>query len=102
MYAIMNQELTAYSHGPTNTYDVRQVYEENWKYIVSPKSFLYGSVLVKMKRVRIGISIKLTFNWKRLPILHFTIENETQLEPDKIIKDHLGEINGKDKPYSNM
>ena len=115
----MNRELNAYSHGPTTEYDVRKVYEEHRDWNINPKSFLYGSVLVKMERVQSGLSFKFNIRWKNkwynkkgwdwLPIVEWKynrlirwlcfwlwINWEYDWEVGEIIKDHLGELN--DKP----
>ena len=119
MYAIMNRELTAYSHGPTLEYNVRKIYEEekHQRWCTSPKSYLYGSVLVKMKRIKSGFSIKVEINWNhwdrkwgwcccpttrgwkynhcfRWLLLWIWFNWEHEWEVDKVVKDHLGEMNG--------
>jgi len=95
-YAIMNPELTAYSFPPTTKSNMAEIYEEKKDFHINP-SLLYGHVLVKMKAVKTGISIKFKIVLVRWPIFRCSISWETDLKVEKIVKDHLGEINGKSR-----
>ncbi len=61
MYAIMNKDLTAYSHGPSLEQYVFEDYDKLKQAILSPRHWMYGSKLVKLKRVQIGIEVKCRF-----------------------------------------
>jgi hypothetical protein len=104
MYAIYNRELTGYSL----VGDYRMIndwYERNKKYVLSKDSILYGNVMVSLKRVKCGATIKFRFftsfcTWK--PELrwkydkafhwlwfHFHFDFEYADVYDKTVKDHL-------------
>lgn len=108
MYAIMNKEMNAYSHGPTlDYYYASKEYEKLKKSIINPEHWLYGSKLVRMKRVKSGIEFKGRLSWRHWywkPCLSWRFSKyfhwlcfmtwftfDYANVPDKIIKDHLEE-----------
>lgn len=109
-YRIMNKELTGISF---EGYDCLRYYEESKYRHIDPKYVCYGDVLVQTKRVFYGISFKLKLlfrnHWYWKPSFHwkygtyyfhwlffmFWFEREYKEIFDKIIKDHLSEIDNK-------
>jgi hypothetical protein len=106
----MNKALTAYSHGPSWEKYVVEDYDKLKHSIINPKHWMYGSKLVKMKRIKIGIELKCRLLWKASswrwkPSLDWRYNRsfhwlffmcwcsfEFADVPDKVIKDHLAEV----------
>ncbi len=107
-FRIMNRELDGISlTGP----ECIKTYEEYRKYHINPNSTLYGDVLVETRRVFSGVCFKLKIyfkqHWYWKPHKHwkygmyyfhwlffmFWFEKEFIEVTDKIIKDHLSELN---------
>jgi hypothetical protein len=103
----MSKDLKSYYLSESPTAD--KYYDSIKKYVVKKDSIMYGAVLVKMKQIKAGFSIKFRFNWHwwrhylkpELPsrfrktfswlIFFINWEYEYELVPDKVIKDHLKE-----------
>gem|GEM_PF-6451371 len=104
----MNRDLTAYS---LSGFHCEKWYEENKSYYLNPESNYYGQVLVRMKRVKVGFSIKVKlfyrnqwywkphFSWKFSKYFHWLffmlwVDSEYDDVPDVIVSDHLKESGG--------
>lgn len=110
-YTVMSRDLKGVALRGDYNY-VLSWYESHKKYVLMEGSISYGEVMVKMKRVKVGFSIKLRINtewWKyhKLPkiewrfnklfswlifFVHF--ESEYTDRFDRIVKDHLRETGG--------
>ena len=118
-YRIMNRKLDAYSLEGVSCI---KYYDENKDRYINPKYNCYGDVLVQTKRVFCGITLRFkvffkhhwywkpNFHWKHgLYYFHwlffmFWYEREYKDVFDKIIKDHLGELEAskKTKPSKSI
>jgi len=107
MYEIRSRDLKRISHcGASAT---RERYDELRAAILNPDSWLYGSVLVTLRRRLEGINVRVRVEWRRpywrprgevrwifTPQLHWLwfhvwLDGEYRNVVDTIIRDHLSE-----------
>ena len=110
-YEIMSRDFTGYSFSAEHLSDVEHVYDGYREYHIKEGSGLFGDVLVECKRRLTGLSfkIKISFHYilwkpeirlkynKRFHWLFFDlwIENVYWDYPYKVIKDDLGDFQGR-------
>ncbi|MGO9015130.1 MAG: hypothetical protein ACLQF0_09135 [Dissulfurispiraceae bacterium] len=107
MYAIMDKEMKAYSHGPSRERYVIEDYDKLKNRILDPEHWMYGSNLVRMEKIRSGIYFKIRLSWslwlwkphldwRYNHCFHWLFFRLSCLfdyadVPGKIIKDHLAD-----------
>ena len=102
------RSLSSYFYGPVHDHASIEIsYEGDRKYHINKDSYLYGAVLVQMKRIKVGYTLKINGSWRRWLwkpdfgskysrhfhwLCFYTwLEPEYEKVPDKVLKDHLRE-----------
>lgn len=65
MYQIMNKDKDSFRLESEDFSYIEDYYENHKKFHISDWSSCYGDVLVKLKRVKSGISFRLSIHWLR-------------------------------------
>lgn len=105
--AIMTKNMDAYYHPPTDAYNLSDSYDRDKKYITNPESTIYGAKLITIKDVKIGYKLTIRFWWKHWQWkpefswkwnrsftwlgFHIYLNTELEEQPDKVIRDFVGE-----------